>query len=441
MCVCVRDKLIEIDVSKYYHTFIQQRPTMVSRTRGKQPKAKPPAAGPARKSGRRRQTPTVGGVKIPHRMKAPAPTPPAKRVHVDCFDIPPPNANDRLLGEGTYGTTVVRLLNGHKRAVKFVREHFNTHEGDILIQAAHNNPYVGAMIEQCTPDETIADGDSRKRGTIVMELLRGGRVTSDSIGRVVPSADTALRVLRQLLEGAAMMHANGVIHHDIKGDNVVFSESPLGDATTWMVKYIDFGLSCAGRVECSQPRNGTPMFMPPESSHVVLGKGFSQIDAGELHDVWSIGMTVLDFIDPSNSMIDKTWTMTWNVQEAMRASPDRRRGWTKAVMRAMAVFPKTDGWFFSYSALEGMRLPEHTVSGWDVVYDVLEHILNPDPYDRFKAQPAADFIYEQGCKKGENWSSPRRLMQARGRKVAHHVERARACDRCWCRPSRPRGGG
>jgi serine/threonine protein kinase len=111
----------------------------------------------------------------------------------------------------------------------------------------------------------------------------------------------ALKVLSQLLQGLSMMHANGVIHHDIKGDNIMFSSFPL-DGDDWKIQYIDFGLSCSGIRDCQRFQGGTPYYMPPEITPRGNFKHRNLLHAGRVHDVWSVGMTMLKFIDPTEKM-------------------------------------------------------------------------------------------------------------------------------------------
>lgn len=70
---------------------------------------------------------------------------------------------------------------------------------------------------------------------IVMELCTGG----DLFSRVPYTEDSVANVTRQILSAVAYMHDRGVIHRDIKMENVVF-ESKHPDSP---IKVIDFGLS------------------------------------------------------------------------------------------------------------------------------------------------------------------------------------------------------
>lgn len=91
---------------------------------------------------------------------------------------------------------------------------------------------------------------------IVMEMLDGFSIL-DLIQRdeVVEPMD-ALRILRQTATGLSAAHAKGIIHRDVKPQNLLLLE----DGT---VKVLDFGL--AAQAEESSERVGTPHYMAPET--------------------------------------------------------------------------------------------------------------------------------------------------------------------------------
>ena len=90
---------------------------------------------------------------------------------------------------------------------------------------------------------------------LVMELLDGESIL-DLItreGRLEPL--DALRVARQAANGLAAAHAQGIIHRDVKPENLVLLE----DGT---VKLVDFGLAVGD--DAGSQRVGTPHYMAPE---------------------------------------------------------------------------------------------------------------------------------------------------------------------------------
>lgn len=57
---------------------------------------------------------------------------------------------------------------------------------------------------------------------IVTELCPGGTL-SDLLRRIRPSAAVMKEILLQLFRGVAYLHSLGIIHRDIKPDNLVFT--------------------------------------------------------------------------------------------------------------------------------------------------------------------------------------------------------------------------
>jgi len=105
---------------------------------------------------------------------------------------------------------------------------------------------------------------------IVTEFVSGGTLREFMRGnRIAPQV--ALRLARQVSSALAEVHAHGVIHRDLKPDNILLEEVR---ADGYQAKLIDFGLARRTgddeggfeRSELTQPRArlGTPGYMAPE---------------------------------------------------------------------------------------------------------------------------------------------------------------------------------
>ncbi|NXP20961.1 M3K19 kinase, partial [Scytalopus superciliaris] len=194
-----------------------------------------------------------------------------------------------VLGKGAYGTVYCGLTSqGQLIAVKQVvldtsdqltteKEYQKFHEEvDLLKTLKHVNivTYLGTCLE-----ENIL--------SIFMEFVPGGSISS-VINRFGPLPEVVLcKYTEQILRGVAYLHANCVVHRDIKGNNVMLMPSGT-------VKLIDFG--CARRLARASPggtgseplrsAHGTPYWMAPE---VISGSGY-----GRKSDIWSVGCTVFE---------------------------------------------------------------------------------------------------------------------------------------------------
>lgn len=120
---------------------------------------------------------------------------------------------------------------------------------------------------------------------IVMQYVRG-----ESLGvrldreQALPVTE-ALRIFRAVCAGIAHAHAHGLVHRDVKPDNILLGED--GE-----VKIVDFGLARALEGDPNLSRTGTilgsPNFMSPEQA---LGHRVDQRS-----DIYSLGATLYHMV-------------------------------------------------------------------------------------------------------------------------------------------------
>src|ERR1700679_183653 len=115
---------------------------------------------------------------------------------------------------------------------------------------------------------------------ISMEYVDGGDLDELLllIGRL--PADKALETARKLCAGLAAAHDRGVIHRDLKPQNIMMNKR--GE-----VVIMDFGLAAiAQQLSGAEVRNGTPAYMAPEQL-----KG-SEVTARS--DIYSLGLALYE---------------------------------------------------------------------------------------------------------------------------------------------------
>ncbi|HEX8789636.1 MAG TPA: protein kinase [Polyangiaceae bacterium] len=101
----------------------------------------------------------------------------------------------------------------------------------------------------------------------VMELLEGRTLSSEMRSRAGLSLRRALDVMIPVCEALAAAHAAGLIHRDVKPDNVFLAQTPGGET----VKLLDFGIAKLVEADPGDSPNtasttfvGTPKYMAPE---------------------------------------------------------------------------------------------------------------------------------------------------------------------------------
>jgi len=178
--------------------------------------------------------------------------------------MPPsfPYTIERQLGRGGMGVVYQAVHRNLERrvAIKVLRAHRAQREGDrfrFLREARAASRVRHPGVASVLDFGSLPDGKSY----MVMELVEGDTLRTLLDRGPLPPLRAA-RIMRRMASAVEAAHAHGVIHRDLKPDNVfVLSDD--------QVKIVDFGaaklLACTLPSETADGRvHGTPRYMAPE---------------------------------------------------------------------------------------------------------------------------------------------------------------------------------
>jgi serine/threonine-protein kinase len=198
---------------------------------------------------------------------------------------------ERLLGVGgmaaVYGG---RHRNGARAAVKILHSELAEHAAvrERFLRegyAANRVEHRGAV--RVLDDDVVRGGPDDGAAYLVMELLEGESL-EDRIRRSPPlGPEECLTIAGAVLEVLEAAHEHGVVHRDLKPDNIFLARDP--DDGTARVKVLDFGLARLTESASTTQLGlavGTPSYMSPEQAAGRAG----EIDART--DIFAVGVTL-----------------------------------------------------------------------------------------------------------------------------------------------------
>jgi serine/threonine protein kinase len=186
----------------------------------------------------------------------------------------------KVLGKGAFGKVSLALHKLSKKlvALKLLNKEFLKNETskekvlqEVRILKRFRHPNVVKLYETF---------ESNKHIVVVMELCAGGDLLNYVRKRRRLKETYAKYIFKQVIEGIAHVHAKGVLHRDIKLDNILLDGKGI-------IKIGDFGVSriVTNINDKMTEQCGTPAYIAPE---ILRDKGYY----GFACDLWSAGVVL-----------------------------------------------------------------------------------------------------------------------------------------------------
>lgn len=182
----------------------------------------------------------------------------------------------RILGCGGMGTVFLAVEPRLDRqvAIKVINSFaaFDDRAQKRLIREAQ----AAARIQSPHVVEIFRIEDAQKPPHIVMEYIAGSSLATMISSAPSMAVEDVIRISCDIAEGLAAAHEKGVVHGDVKPENILVDKNGS-------VKIVDFGLArvADSRLSFSREIHGTPLYMSPEQ---VRGE---ELDARS--DLFSLG--------------------------------------------------------------------------------------------------------------------------------------------------------
>jgi serine/threonine protein kinase len=204
---------------------------------------------------------------------------------------------ERVLGRGGMGFVVAARHEqiGHMVALKLLLPEVSGHEA--VIERFLREAKAAVQLKSLHATRVSDVGVMERAGGpplpyLVMEFLEGGSLGDLSRNGGLPIREAMLYV-SQACEAVDEAHRNGIVHRDIKPDNLFLTRDAKGAP---LIKVLDFGISKLPvttvddmRLTGTKDVMGTPLYMSPEQMQ-------SARSADPRSDIWALGVTLFELL-------------------------------------------------------------------------------------------------------------------------------------------------
>jgi len=191
----------------------------------------------------------------------------------------------KTLGTGAFSVVKVATNRETKEhyAVKIIR--LKAGDSSLLLSVERELAILKALEHHCVL-KYVDSFSETKKVYIVTELLQGGELLNSLVEKGSYTEEDARTCFVQLLKALEHIHSKGIIHRDLKLENLLLRNAKEVDT----VKLADFGMAkYAAEPEEEVTVVGTPMYVAPE----VLSQSELHVPGNPYHppvDMWGAGV-------------------------------------------------------------------------------------------------------------------------------------------------------
>lgn len=269
----------------------------------------------------------------------------------------------------------VKLIHPHLAeqpdfAQRFIRE--------ARAAAALSNPHIVSIY-----DQGIYHSPQGERAYLVMELVNGPDLRSELSAHRSFTLRDSLEITRQVLTALAVAHSAGIVHRDVKPENILLSE-PIShehvlSSPSYTAKVADFGLARAVSDATSTHSGqmlGTVAYIAPEI--VTRGR------ADQRADLYAVGVMLYELLAGTQPFIGESPVA---VAYAHVNDPMPRLTQTTEWMPA-----EIDSFICALTAKDPAKRPLDASAALDILINVITHLDDADQMRRIPIFPQRPII-------------------------------------------------
>eukprot|EP01040_Poterioochromonas_malhamensis_P004182 gene4182-4476_t len=184
---------------------------------------------------------------------------------------------------------------------------------------------------------------------MILEYAEGGDVMHGLASLEVYSEREVSKIFKQILLGVKYLHGEGIVHRDLKLDNILFTTQSSSHDAAFQVKIADFGLSALTNVKRTENNSqkmksikslsemwGTTEYFAPE----VYEKGY-----GSQADIWALGCILFEMLtgelafpyrENDEGMVEKALRKSLITKKAPRLF-EQKAGWKELSAEAQSL--------------------------------------------------------------------------------------------------------